>query len=73
MVEATIRWLETYPMPHATTWNTILGPENTPERIESDKGTHFRNNLIDTWAKEHGIAMLNEDVLNSVGPEHDIN
>ncbi|KAK4825191.1 hypothetical protein QYF61_024671, partial [Mycteria americana] len=25
MVEATTRWLETYPVPHATTWNTILG------------------------------------------------
>ncbi|KAK4808936.1 hypothetical protein QYF61_008216 [Mycteria americana] len=61
MVEATTGWLETYPVPHATTWNTILGLEKqvlwrhgNPERIESDNGTHFRNNLIDTWAKEHG-------------------
>ncbi|KAK4810696.1 hypothetical protein QYF61_007496 [Mycteria americana] len=45
---------------------TILGLEKqvlwrhgTPERIESDNGTHFRNKLIDTWAKEHGIEWLN--------------
>ncbi|GAB0208525.1 hypothetical protein GRJ2_003318200 [Grus japonensis] len=61
MVEATTGWLETYSVPHATARNTILGLEKqvlwrhgTPERIESDNGTHFRNNLIDTWAKEHG-------------------
>ncbi|KAK4806727.1 hypothetical protein QYF61_007525 [Mycteria americana] len=66
MVEATTGWLETYPVPHATTRNTILGLEKlenlwrhgTPERIESDNGTHFRNNLIDTWAKEHGIEWV---------------
>ncbi|KAK4810816.1 hypothetical protein QYF61_008788 [Mycteria americana] len=47
---------------HATAQNTILGLEKqvlwqhgTPERIVSDNGTHFRNDLIDTWAKEHGI------------------
>ncbi|KAK4807120.1 hypothetical protein QYF61_018461 [Mycteria americana] len=56
------RQLETYPVPHATARNTILGLEKqvlwrrgTPEGIESDNGTHFRNNLIDTWANEHGI------------------
>jgi len=27
MVEATTGWLETYPVPHATAWNTILGLE----------------------------------------------
>ncbi|KAK4810994.1 hypothetical protein QYF61_014466 [Mycteria americana] len=65
MVEATTRWLETYPVPHATARNTILGLEKqvlwrhgTPERIESDNGSHFRNNLIDTWAKEHGIEWV---------------
>ncbi|KAK4811248.1 hypothetical protein QYF61_022145 [Mycteria americana] len=65
MVEATTGWLETYPVPHATAQNTLLGLEKqilwrhgTPERIESDKGTHFRNNLIDTWAKEHGIEWV---------------
>ncbi|KAK4810685.1 hypothetical protein QYF61_007485 [Mycteria americana] len=65
MVEATTGWLETYPVPHATTRNTILGLEKqvlwrhgTPERIESDDGTHFQNNLIDTWAKEHGIEWV---------------
>ncbi|KAK4820268.1 hypothetical protein QYF61_022838 [Mycteria americana] len=59
MVEATTGWLETYPVPHATARNAILALENqilwrhgTPEIIESDTGTHFRNNLIDTWAKE---------------------
>ncbi|GAB0207437.1 hypothetical protein GRJ2_003209300 [Grus japonensis] len=65
MVEATTGWLETYPVPHATARNTILGLEKqvlwrhgTPERIESDNGTHFWNNLIDTWAKEHGIEWV---------------
>ncbi|GAB0207774.1 hypothetical protein GRJ2_003243100 [Grus japonensis] len=65
MVEATTGWLETYPVPHATAQNTILGLEKqvlwrhgTPERIESDNGTHFQNNLIDTWAKEHGIEWV---------------
>ncbi|RMC05667.1 hypothetical protein DUI87_17752 [Hirundo rustica rustica] len=62
MVEATTGWLETYPVPHATARNTILGLEKqilwrhgTPERIESDNGTHFKNSLINTWAREHGI------------------
>ncbi|KAK4830543.1 hypothetical protein QYF61_011681 [Mycteria americana] len=48
MVEATTGWLETYPVPHATAQNTLLGLEKqvlwrrgTPERIESDNGTHF--------------------------------
>ncbi|KAK4810476.1 hypothetical protein QYF61_004256 [Mycteria americana] len=48
MVETTTGWLETYPVPHATARNTILGLEKqvlwrhgTPERIESDNGTHF--------------------------------
>ncbi|KAJ7405147.1 hypothetical protein BTVI_70009 [Pitangus sulphuratus] len=27
MVEATTGWLETYPVPHTTAWNTILGLE----------------------------------------------
>jgi len=27
MVVATIGWLENYPVPHATTWNTRLGLE----------------------------------------------
>ncbi|GAB0207918.1 hypothetical protein GRJ2_003257500 [Grus japonensis] len=65
MMEATTGWLETYPVPHATARNTILGLEKqvlwqhgTPERIESDNGTHFWNNLIDTWAKEHGIEWV---------------
>ncbi|RMC18055.1 hypothetical protein DUI87_04934 [Hirundo rustica rustica] len=65
MVEATTGWLETYPVPHATAWNTILGLEKqvlwrhgTPERIESDNGTHFKNGLINTWAREHGIEWI---------------
>ncbi|KAK4824750.1 hypothetical protein QYF61_018222, partial [Mycteria americana] len=44
---------------------TILGLEKqllwrhgTPERMESDNGTHFRNNFIDTWANEHGIEWI---------------
>ncbi|TRZ08624.1 hypothetical protein HGM15179_018485 [Zosterops borbonicus] len=65
MVEATTGWLETYPVSHATARNTILGLEKqvlwrhgTPERIESDNGTHFKNNLIETWAREHGIEWV---------------
>ncbi|RMC01825.1 hypothetical protein DUI87_21633 [Hirundo rustica rustica] len=64
MVEATTGWLETYPVPHATACNTILGLEKqvlwrhgTPERIESDNGTHFKNSLINNWAREHGIKL----------------
>lgn len=52
-------------MPHATTWNTVLGlgkqvlwQHGTPERTEPDKGTHFQNNLIDTWIEDHGIEWL---------------
>ncbi|RMC00119.1 hypothetical protein DUI87_23529 [Hirundo rustica rustica] len=65
MVEATTGWLETYTVPHATARNTILGLEKqilwrhgTPERIESDNGTHFKNSLINTWAREHGIEWV---------------
>ena len=65
MVETTTGWLETYPVPHATAQITILGLEKqvlwrhgTPERIGSDNGTHFQNNLIDSWAKEHGIEWV---------------
>jgi len=61
-VEATTSWLETYPVPHATAWNTILGLEkqflwqhNIPERIKSDNGTHFCNSLINVWAKQQGM------------------
>ncbi|RMC09016.1 hypothetical protein DUI87_14015 [Hirundo rustica rustica] len=65
MVEATTGWLETYPVPHATAQNTILGLKKqilwrhgTPERIESDNGTHFKNSLINNWAREHGIEWV---------------
>ncbi|RMB95548.1 hypothetical protein DUI87_27658 [Hirundo rustica rustica] len=63
-MEATTGWLETYPVPHATARNTILGLEKqilwrhgTPERTEFDNGTHFKNSLIITWASEHGIEL----------------
>ncbi|RMC16276.1 hypothetical protein DUI87_08491 [Hirundo rustica rustica] len=65
MVEATTGWLKTYPVPHATARNSILGLEKqvlwrlgTPERIESDNRTHFKNSLIHTWAREHGIEWV---------------
>ncbi|RMC11865.1 hypothetical protein DUI87_11991 [Hirundo rustica rustica] len=64
-MEATTGWLETYPVPHATAQNTVLDLEKqilwrhgTPERIESDNGTHFKNSLINTWAREHGIEWV---------------
>ena len=48
VVEATPGWRETYPVPHATARITLLGLEKqvlwrhgTPERTESDNGTHF--------------------------------
>ncbi|RMB93691.1 hypothetical protein DUI87_29921 [Hirundo rustica rustica] len=63
VVEATTGWLETYPVPHATARNTILGLEKqvlwrhgTPERIESDNGTHFKNSLINNWAKNIALS-----------------
>nr|XP_031363461.1 uncharacterized protein K02A2.6-like [Lonchura striata domestica] len=65
MVEATTGWLETFPVPHATARNTILGLEKqilwrhgTPERIEYDNSTHFKNGLFNTWAREHGIEWI---------------
>ncbi|KAJ7406269.1 hypothetical protein WISP_134786 [Willisornis vidua] len=65
MVEATTGWLETYPVSHATARNTILDLEkqvlwqhSTPERTESDNGTHFKNDLIDTWAREHSMEWV---------------
>ncbi|RMC03400.1 hypothetical protein DUI87_20597 [Hirundo rustica rustica] len=65
MVESTTGWLETYPVPHTTAQNTILGLEKqilwrhgTPEKIESDNGTHFKNSLINTWAREHSIEWV---------------
>ncbi|KAK4806880.1 hypothetical protein QYF61_012601 [Mycteria americana] len=55
---------------HVLKMNTILGlgkqvlwQHGTPERIESDNGTHFRNNLIDTWAKEHGTEWPMEKTM----------
>ncbi|RMC12175.1 hypothetical protein DUI87_11311 [Hirundo rustica rustica] len=65
MVEATTEWLESYLVPHATTPNTILSLEKqvlwrhgTPERIESDNRTNFKNSFINTWAKEHDIEWV---------------
>ncbi|RMC21680.1 hypothetical protein DUI87_02548 [Hirundo rustica rustica] len=62
IVETTTGCLDTYPMLHITAWNTILGlekqvlwPHGTPERFESDNETHFKNSLIDTWAREHDM------------------
>ncbi|KAF4804518.1 hypothetical protein TURU_007142 [Turdus rufiventris] len=62
MVEATTGCLETCPVPHATAGNTIFGLEKqvflrhgTPELIQSNNGIHFKNSLINTWAREHGI------------------
>ncbi|KAF4790637.1 hypothetical protein TURU_138585 [Turdus rufiventris] len=65
MVEATTGWLKTNLVPHATARNTILGLEKqvlwrhgTPERIESDNETNFKNSLINSWAREHGIEWV---------------
>ncbi|KAJ7413992.1 hypothetical protein WISP_87165 [Willisornis vidua] len=66
MVEATTGWLVTYPVPHATARNTkkkqtkkqVLWRHSTPEGIESDKDTHFKNGLIETWAGERCNGLL---------------
>ena len=54
-----------YPVPHAIARNTTMGLEKqvlwqhgTPERIDSNNGTHFCNSFIDTWAKEHSIKWV---------------
>lgn len=59
MVGATTEWLETYPVPHTAAQNTILGREKpwrhgTPEGIDSDYWTSFKNSLINLWTREHG-------------------
>lgn len=58
----TTAWLEVYPAPHTTARNTMLGLEKQvlwrdgfPKIIDSDNGTHFKNSLIGTWAREHWI------------------
>ncbi|RMC03200.1 hypothetical protein DUI87_20394 [Hirundo rustica rustica] len=63
MVEATTGWLETYPVPHTTARNTILGLEKQilwrhgiPERTESDNGTHFKSSLINTWLENMALS-----------------
>ena len=65
VVEETTGWMETYLVPHATAKNTILGlgkqalwRHGTPERTESENKTHFWNNLLGTWAKEHCIEWV---------------
>lgn len=39
-------------------WKASPWQHGTPERTEPDKGTHFQNNLTDTWAEEHGIVWV---------------
>lgn len=65
MVEVTTGCLKTYPVPCATTRNTILGFikqvlwwHSTLERLQSDNCTDFENNFIDTWDKEHDTEWI---------------
>lgn len=65
MVEASTTWLETYSVPHATACKAILGLEKqvwwwheSPDRTESDNGNHFKNTLVNSWAKDHGIEWI---------------
>jgi len=51
-------------MPH-TACGTVLGlkkqvlwQHEMPDRNGSDNGTHFKNILINTWAKDHGIEWV---------------
>ncbi|KAK4810869.1 hypothetical protein QYF61_008841 [Mycteria americana] len=46
------------PPPGKLSWALKSKSYGTPERIEPENGTPFRNNLIDTWAKEHGIEWV---------------
>ena len=54
---------ETYPVPHATAQNIILGLEKqvlwwhgTPERTV--RQWDFKYSFINTWAKEHGMEWI---------------
>lgn len=62
VAEATTGWLETHPVPRATAQNALPDLEKqqrgTAERTESDNGTRFKTNLLDAWAKEHGIESV---------------
>uniref|UniRef100_A0A8C0UGE2 Integrase catalytic domain-containing protein n=1 Tax=Cyanistes caeruleus TaxID=156563 RepID=A0A8C0UGE2_CYACU len=64
MAEATTGWLETSPVNHChclrdleipSLEGQILRHHGTTEGIELDNGAHFKNNLINRWAKKHGI------------------
>lgn len=64
-VGANNRRLETYPVPHATAWNTTLGLgkhtswwHSTPERTELGSETYFKNNHLDNWVKGCGIEWV---------------
>lgn len=66
VVEATTIWLEAYPMslPRMLSWGLekqALWEHGTTETTESDTWTHFWNNLIDSWSKEHGIEWLHHN------------
>jgi len=47
-----------FPEYHAGPGNQVLWRHGTPEKTESGNGTHFRNSLVDTWAKEDGIEWV---------------
>lgn len=65
MVEMTTGWLETYPVTHVTAKSTVVGLKKqilwrhgTPERIESDNGCHFKNEMIKLGTAERGIDWI---------------
>ncbi|KAJ7407376.1 hypothetical protein BTVI_63414 [Pitangus sulphuratus] len=64
IVEATTGWLKTYPVPHAPeipSWalkSKSCGDMAPQSKMESDSGTHFKNSLVTTWAREHGIEWV---------------
>lgn len=51
MMEITTGWMEIYPVPLVTTWNTTwtLKSKSYGDTAPQKK---FPNNLIDTWAEE---------------------
>lgn len=61
MVEATIGWLATYPVNHCHSSRHHLRSWEThfvATRYPRDNGIHFQHNLINPWAKKHGMEWM---------------
>lgn len=64
MVEATTGWLETtlcltlLPRTQTWAWKSKSWRDMAPLRIKLDNRTYFKNNLSNTWAREHGMEWI---------------